>query len=70
MNPKKQEALEALRLIRIDEVIRLTGLKSRVDIASRVKKGEFPRPLKIGPRAIAWHESEIRRWIESRPLAG
>ena len=31
-------------------------------------RGEFPRPIKVNPngRAVAWLESEVDAWIESR----
>jgi prophage regulatory protein len=31
-----------------------------------VGKGEFPKPIKIGTRAVAWRESEIDAWITAR----
>jgi prophage regulatory protein len=50
------------RLIKLPEVKRITG-KGRTSIYS---DPSFPRPLKIGPRASAWVESEVIAWIESR----
>ena len=32
-------------------------------------KGHFPRPLKIGLRSVRWRESDIREFLESRPVA-
>jgi prophage regulatory protein len=29
----------------------------------RIAKGEFPPPVKIGSRAVAWVESEVQAWI-------
>jgi prophage regulatory protein len=53
------------RLIRLPEVESLTGYK-RSRIYDFVKSGNFPQPLKIGPRATAWIESEIQGWINER----
>ena len=50
------------RLIKLPEVERITG-KGRTSIYS---DSTFPRPIKIGPRASAWVESEVTAWIESR----
>jgi prophage regulatory protein len=50
------------RLIKLPEVERITG-KSRSSIYGDTT---FPRPIKIGPRASAWVESEVYDWIESR----
>jgi predicted DNA-binding transcriptional regulator AlpA len=32
-----------------------------------VKKGRYPRPVKLGPRVVAWRVSEIRALIENPP---
>ncbi len=56
------------RLIRRPEVQRLTGL-SRSSLYEMIAAGKFPAPVRIGPRAVAWRESEIHKWIEARPPA-
>ena len=28
---------------------------------------DFPRPLKIGSKAIRWRRSEVAAWLDSRP---
>ena len=56
-----QPATQQYRLLKISEVENLTG-KSRTSIYS---DPTFPRPVKIGPRASAWVESEVMAWIES-----
>jgi prophage regulatory protein len=53
------------RLIRLPEVQQLTGL-GRSAIYNKVASGELAPPVKIGPRASAWVESEVYDWIESR----
>jgi len=30
------------------------------------RNGRFPEPLKLGPRRIAWLESDVKRYIEDR----
>ena len=56
------------RLLRVAEVIELTGL-SRVTIHRLRHAGTFPEPLRVGPRAVRWRESELRAWMESQPRA-
>jgi prophage regulatory protein len=53
------------RLIRIDEVKRLTGL-STATIYRKIAAGEFPRPVPIGTLARAWALSEVQDWIAER----
>lgn len=31
-----------------------------------IKEGKFPRPIKLGARAVGWLEHEIDDWIEQR----
>jgi prophage regulatory protein len=52
-------------LIRIREVISRTGL-GRTSIYVMAKKGTFPRPVKLGPRASGWSRAAVNSWIESR----
>ncbi len=57
-----------MRILRLDEVKSKTGL-SKSAIYSRVSQGTFPRPRALGPKASGWVESEIDKWIETRPIA-
>ena len=49
------------------EVVARTGL-SAVTIWRRIQVGDFPRPRQLTPNRIAWPESEIEAWEESRPI--
>lgn len=56
------------RLLRVDEVTRITGL-ARSTIYKMMDSGTFPRPLRVGERAVRWRESDVVAWLESRPTA-
>ena len=56
------------RLLRLPQVIELTGL-SREAIRKRELRKEFPRRVKLGPRASAWRSDEVQKWVDSRPVA-
>ena len=45
----------------------VTGL-SRSTIYEMMDRGEFPRPIRIGRRAVAWPESSVLAWLADRPL--
>ena len=45
-----------------------TGL-SRSTIYDMMDRNEFPRPVRIGRRAVAWPESAIQQWLADRPTA-
>ena len=46
------------RFLKLPEVKRRSA-KSRSTIYQGVKDGTFPKPIKLGPRAVGWIESEI-----------
>jgi prophage regulatory protein len=52
-------------LLRSPEVERRTGL-SKASIYNLIRKGEFPKPVKISERAIGWVEEEIERYVEGK----
>ena len=52
-------------LLRRPDVEALTGF-SRAWIYAAMSRGDFPRPIKIGRRAVAWPRSAIDEWIEAR----
>lgn len=49
------------KIYRLPEVMNMTGL-SRSSIYLRVSTDEFPKPVKIGRRAIGWPEDSIIAW--------
>jgi prophage regulatory protein len=57
------------RLLRKDELRKVTGLSWRT-LCRMVDAGDFPRPYRLGIRSIAWKESEVDRWVASRPVSG
>jgi len=56
------------RLLRRPEVEARTGL-SRSTLYRLMRTGEFPEPLKIGPRAVRWVAGEVDTWIAACPRA-
>ena len=46
-----------------------TGL-SRSTIYEMMDRGEFPRPIRVGRRAVAWPESSVLAWLAKRPETG
>jgi prophage regulatory protein len=52
-------------ILRRPEVSLRTGL-GRSAIYAYLQAGRFPRPVKLGPRAVGWIEAEVNQWIASR----
>ncbi len=47
---------------RLATVKHVTGL-SRSTIYLRIKKGQFPKPIKLGGRAVGWVEQDVQNWL-------
>lgn len=52
-------------LLRLRQVKELTGL-SRSWIYAAIRRGEFPAPISIGARAVAWTAASIAEWQADR----
>lgn len=50
-----------IRFIRLKEVIAICG-KSRSSVYDAIKRGAFPRPVKLQGRSAAWIKSEVEQW--------
>ena len=50
---------------RLPEVLRRTGL-SRSTIYEMISRGDFPRQIKLGRRAIGWAADEVIEWINEK----
>ncbi|MFP8778077.1 helix-turn-helix transcriptional regulator [Hydrogenophaga sp. RWCD_12] len=49
-------------------VMQLTGL-GRSTIYRLMAQQQFPCPVRVGVRAVAWRRSELAQWSETRPVA-
>ena len=55
-------------LARLPVVLKMTGL-GRSTIYRWIADGSFPRPVRLGPRAVAWRWADLDRWTRSRATA-
>jgi prophage regulatory protein len=62
--PKREEEMAEV-LLKIRSVKHACAL-SRSELYRRMRVGDFPKPVAIGLRAVAWRQSEVNAWIESR----
>ena len=56
-------------IVRIAGVMARTGLP-RSSLYAQVKRGDFPRPIKLGARAVGWRVEDVDAWIAARPEGG
>jgi prophage regulatory protein len=52
------------KILRLKDVTAAVGL-SRSSIYSRLAEGSFPRPVKLGARAVGWYQSDVQAWLDS-----
>lgn len=52
-------------ILRRDAVERMTGLPKST-LYAKVAAGEFPKPIKLGARAVGWLEHDIAAWQQAR----
>jgi prophage regulatory protein len=61
------------KLIKLKIVMDYTGL-GRSTVYNYIAENQFPKPVSLGLRAVAWVESEVQDWIlariEARDLMG
>ena len=67
MNKFKKERERSKKLIRIKDVVQLTGI-SKSYIYQLGSNGLFPQSIKLipGGKSVAWIEGEILQWIDER----
>ena len=55
----------SMKIFRLPEVLAVTCL-SRSSVYAKMDKGDFPRSIKLGPRAVGWIADEIIDWINEQ----
>lgn len=55
------------RIFRRPDVETMTGL-SRSTLYAMMAEGTFPKPVKLGKRAVGWREADLSNWLESRSV--
>ena len=53
------------------QILRRPAVSAKVGLCrsalyAAIKANQFPRPIRLGPRAVGWIESEIDAWIIAR----
>lgn len=59
-----QEPPDLDRIIRLPELLRITGL-STASVYRQMADGHFPRPVRLGKNAVGWRASAVFAWLES-----
>lgn len=57
-----------MKFLRVRQVVQLTGL-SRMTIYRLELAGEFPKRRQLSKNSVAWLDTDIKEWAESRPVS-
>jgi predicted DNA-binding transcriptional regulator AlpA len=63
--PTTSSTFEDVIFLRLPEVKAITGL-SKSSLYGLIRENSFPRPVRLGQRAVAWISSEIKQWAAER----
>lgn len=55
------------QIYRVKEVCGMTGLPLST-LYAKMLNNEFPRPIKLGRRAVGWRSEDIEMWLKSRAV--
>jgi predicted DNA-binding transcriptional regulator AlpA len=50
------------KLLTFESLVELGYVSNRVTLSRRIRRGEFPAPIHVGSRNLAWLKSEIDAW--------
>ena len=55
-----------MKILRVGAVTAKTGL-SRTTLWRLERRGDFPRRVRLSSNTTGWIESEVEKWIKTRP---
>ena len=61
-------AIDDYRLLKIDQVLRVCAI-SRSTLYALIARDEFPKPVRVGVRAVAWRQGDVLEW-KARDIRG
>lgn len=65
MSTSTSAGTEAIRILRLPEVCRVTGLGRAMIYRLQARK-RFPQSVKITDHAVGWIDSEVQAWLMER----
>ena len=58
-----------LAIMKLPELVQRTKI-SRSAVYAMIARDEFPRPVRLGRRAVGWRVEDVEAWIADRPIGG
>ena len=66
INPYYYFIMSLFKLLRLSQVVEITSL-SKSTIYRMIKSNEFPSPLQIGSKSVAWRQIDLEKWMKNLP---
>lgn len=63
---KPDGATHTTIFLRMATVVQMTGL-GRSTIYRLIAEDQFPTPVRLAKRAVAWRRVDVERWSQARP---
>jgi prophage regulatory protein len=54
-----------MKMLRINQVMTITAM-SKTTIYRWINANQFPKPINLSSKSVAWLESDINDWIQSK----
>ena len=59
------------QILRLRDVVDLTRIsRSRIYVFMDRATDPFPKPIKLGTRAVGWRRAEVEAWLDARERGG
>lgn len=68
MSANEPRSPEQPKVLRLPALMARVGLR-RSAIYAMIQRDEFPKPIKLSPRAVGWLTAEVDAWLASRERA-
>ena len=65
VNNKNKNSHDNQKMLRLRDVEIMTGMK-KTFIYEAMRKGDFPRQIRMGARCVAWLKTDIDIWLCER----
>lgn len=62
-----QTNVRGLQLLKLKQVMSITSL-GRSTVYKYCADNNFPKPIKLGQRNVAWIENEVQEWIKQKMI--
>jgi prophage regulatory protein len=57
--------MQLSQIINVGAVCAALGI-SRPTLYRMIRRGDFPRPIRLAPQRVGWRQEDVQRWIDVR----